>query len=165
MSNFPNQKSSLCPTYAFTLLFHFSKHFISWLLATVVKPLEMGLLLSTTSLVCLLCAISKALMTCTTIPLRSLEGLGYVDATLFYSTLVYSDCTVVLLTSPKQNALQIEGRWTVWQAVQRLHYSPISLIRPLLRPFPLIQLFTILNQPQVQETYHGEIPPRRLPPL
>ena len=47
----------------------------------------MGLSLSTMSLVCLLCAICKALTTCTTIPLRSLEGLGYVNATLFLYTL------------------------------------------------------------------------------
>jgi len=50
----------------------------------------MGLSLSTMSLVCLLCATSKALTTCTTIPLRSLEGLGYVDTALFYLTLPFT---------------------------------------------------------------------------
>ena len=87
MSNFSNQDSSLCPTYALTFLFHLSDAYFL-LLATVVKPLEMGLSLSTMSLVCLLCAISKVLTTCTTIPLRSLEGLGYV--VLFWYYFVFS---------------------------------------------------------------------------
>lgn len=86
MSNFSNQKSSLCPAYVLTFNLYpsYSAYYLDFhFIATVVKPLEMGLSLSTMSLVCLLCAICKALTTCTTIPLRSLEGLGYVDATLF----------------------------------------------------------------------------------
>jgi len=76
MSNFPKQKSSLRPTYvhcSVTAVAHVTYFFV----ATVVKPLEMGLLsLSTLSLVHLLCATCKAPTTCTTTLLPSLVGPG-----------------------------------------------------------------------------------------
>lgn len=88
MSNFTKPKSSLCPTYV-QAAHPWPAH--SHLLATAVKPLEMGLLsLSTPILAYLRSAKCKATTTCTTTPLRSLADPGCVAPFLFLALLSFS---------------------------------------------------------------------------